>query len=63
MTGMYTCSVGTFQSEDKRSRHLQIIVPESEFLMNIKEVNDGSTDISFQCSVHNIHPEPKLSIR
>lgn len=63
MTGTYTCLVGTFQSEDKRSSHLQIIAQESEFILNVKEENDGSNDISVQCSAHAIYPEPKLLIR
>lgn len=63
MTGVYTCAVGTFQSEEKRSSHMQIIVPESEFILEIKEENDGTNDISVECSAHEIYPEPKLMIR
>lgn len=63
MTGVYTCAVGTFQSEEKRSSHMQIIVPESEFRLKIEEANDGSNDINVECSAHDIYPEPMLMIR
>lgn len=65
MTGLYTCSVGTFQSEEKRSSYMQIIVPESEFKLKIEKVNDGmmDNDINIECSAHDIYPEPKLMIR
>lgn len=61
MTGVYTCAVGTFESEEKRSGHMQIIVPESEFILKIKEDNDGTNDI--ECSANAIYPKPKLLIR
>lgn len=63
MTGVYTCAVGTFQSEEKRSSHMQIIVSETEFRLKIEEPNDGSNDIYIECSVHDIFPKPKLMIR
>lgn len=63
MSGYYTCSVGTYQSEDKRSSHLQIIIPESDFQLKVEEANDGTDNINVQCSVQKIFPEPKLIIR
>lgn len=64
MTGVYTCAVGTFQSEEKRSSHMQIILPETEFKLKIEKVNDGiDNDFNVECSVHDIYPEPKLMIR
>lgn len=63
MTGTYTCSVGTFESEDKRSRHMQIIIPESDFQLKVEEANDDSGDINFECYAQDVYPEPKLLIR
>lgn len=63
MTGVYTCSVGTFQSEDKRSRHMQIIKPESDFQLKVEEATDGSGDINVECLAQDVFPEPKLIIR
>ncbi|KAG4080615.1 hypothetical protein HA402_006216 [Bradysia odoriphaga] len=62
MTGNYTCSVGTFESEDKRSRHLQIIIPESDFQLKVEEAKDESGDINFECFAQDVYPEPKLTI-
>lgn len=63
MTGTYTCSVGTYQSEDKRSSHMQIIIPESDFQLKVEEAGDGSDDIKVECSAQDVFPEPKLIIR
>lgn len=63
MTGMYTCAVGTFKSEEKRSSHMQIIVPESQFILKVQKANDGSKDINVECSAEDIYPEPRLTIR
>lgn len=63
MTGTYTCSVGTFQSEDKRSRHMQIIIPESNFQLKVEEAKDDTGDISFECNAQDVYPEPELVIR
>lgn len=63
LTGAYTCSVGTYESEDKRTKRLQIIKPETDFQLKVDETTDGSGDISVLCSARNIYPEPKLMIR
>ncbi|KAJ6648379.1 hypothetical protein Bhyg_03607 [Pseudolycoriella hygida] len=62
MTGTYTCSVGTFQSEDKKSQYMQIIQPEKNFQLKVEEVKDESGDIDFECYAQNVYPEPKLII-
>lgn len=63
MTGVYTCAVGTFKSEEKRSSYMQVIVPESEFILKLEESKDGTKDINVECSAHDMYPEPRLSIR
>lgn len=60
MTGTYSCTVGSFQSEDKKSAFLQIIVPESDFQVKIEE--DNNNNIKVECIVKDIFPEPKITI-
>ncbi|XP_037828268.1 uncharacterized protein LOC119616126 isoform X1 [Lucilia sericata] len=61
MTGEYTCFVQTFESTDKRSSRLQIIVPESDFLLETKM--DGSREnVEVMCAVQNVFPQPVLSV-
>ncbi|KAL7024415.1 hypothetical protein ACKWTF_013030 [Chironomus riparius] len=59
-TGEYSCSVQTFQSSDKKSSHLQIVVPESHFKLNYRTDYEGMVHI--KCSAFNVYPEPKLSL-
>ncbi|XP_055921247.1 uncharacterized protein LOC129952600 isoform X1 [Eupeodes corollae] len=61
MTGEYTCSVQTFESTDKRSARLQIIVPESEFGLETRiDVEESNVDVI--CTVQNVFPQPVLSV-
>ncbi|CAO1426405.1 unnamed protein product [Diamesa serratosioi] len=59
-SGEYACSVQTFQSSDRKSSHLQIIVPESHFKLNYRTDTGGTVHI--KCSAFNVFPEPKLSL-
>ncbi|XP_055839785.1 uncharacterized protein LOC129907535 isoform X1 [Episyrphus balteatus] len=61
MTGEYTCSVQTFESTDKRSARLQIIVPESEFGLETRiDVEESNVDVI--CTVQNVFPQPVLHV-
>lgn len=60
MTGEYTCQVGSFTSDDIRVKYLQMIVPETDLKLTVDKENDE--DLSIQCIVKNIYPEPKLTI-
>lgn len=59
MTGTYTCNAGSYQSEDRQSAHLQIIVPESDLQIKI---NQEEEEYKVECSAKDVYPEPKLSI-
>lgn len=64
MTGEYTCAVGSFKTDDKRSKYLQMIVPESDLKLNVAELSgsDLADELSIECIAKNIYPEPKLTI-
>ena len=59
-TGEYACSVQTFQSNDKKSAYLQMIVPESEFYLKYRR--DESNHVLIQCSAYDMSPEPQLTL-
>ncbi|XP_023162505.1 uncharacterized protein LOC111593744 isoform X1 [Drosophila hydei] len=61
MTGEYTCAVQTFESTDKRSARLQIIVPESDFMLEAR-MGGEQTDVDIMCAVQNVFPQPVLSV-
>ncbi|KAM7341771.1 uncharacterized protein ACRADG_009437 isoform 3-T3 [Cochliomyia hominivorax] len=61
MTGEYTCFVQTFESTDKRSSRLQIIVPESDFLLETK-MDGARENVEVMCAVQNVFPQPVLSV-
>lgn len=64
-TGEYTCEVGSFLSDDKRSKYLQMIVPETDLKLSVDELFDnerGEDALSIECIAKNIYPEPKLTI-
>lgn len=60
LTGIYSCSVQTFESLDKKYGKVQIIVPEEDFHLH-HSVNIGGV-LHIQCNVSKIHPQPKVSI-
>ncbi|XP_031622373.1 uncharacterized protein LOC116340193 [Contarinia nasturtii] len=62
MTGEYTCEIGSYKNDDKRSKHLQMIVPETDFKLNVAEHTDNEDALSIECIAKNIYPEPKLTI-
>ncbi|XP_055313633.1 uncharacterized protein LOC129574956 [Sitodiplosis mosellana] len=65
MTGEYTCEVGSFLNDDKRSKYLQMVVPESDLKLSVVEEYDnerGGDALSITCIAKNIYPEPKLTI-
>lgn len=59
-TGNYSCSVQTFEENDTKGGHLQIIVPEVEFNLTYHRESNGSTVVS--CAVSDISPKPELSL-
>ncbi|KAH8390033.1 hypothetical protein KR200_005891, partial [Drosophila serrata] len=61
MTGEYTCAVQTFQTTDKRSARLQIIVPESDFMLEAR-MGVARTDVDIMCAVQHVFPQPMLSV-
>ncbi|GAB0089518.1 uncharacterized protein DMENIID0001_040750 [Sergentomyia squamirostris] len=61
ITGNYTCSVQTFQSSDRRSAHLQVIVPERDFQLK-HHCCDEEDNVDIVCNTLGIFPEPKLSV-
>lgn len=63
MTGEYSCQVGSYTNEDRRVQHLQMIVPETHFYLNVgKPFGNGGNNLSIECAAKNIYPEPKLTI-
>lgn len=59
-TGNYSCSVQTFEENDIKSGHLQVIVPEVEFNLTYHHESNGSTVVS--CAVSDIYPKPELAL-
>lgn len=62
MTGEYTCQVGSFDSDDKRVKYLQMIVPETVLKLTVTKANDEDDALMIECIVKNIYPAPKLTI-
>ncbi|KAL5287514.1 hypothetical protein ACFFRR_008415 [Megaselia abdita] len=63
MTGEYTCLVQTFESADRKSAHLQIIVPELTFALKLKHPSDSfSKSVNIFCTVAYVFPKPVLLI-
>lgn len=65
MTGEYTCEVGSYVNDDKRSKYLQMIVPETDLKLSVVEEYDnerGDEALSITCIAKNVYPEPKLTI-
>lgn len=60
LTGDYTCVAQTFESVDRRSAHLQIIVAESDYLLTYNITNND--EVFINCTAKNIYPEPVLKI-
>ncbi|KAH8233702.1 hypothetical protein KR026_011522 [Drosophila bipectinata] len=61
MTGEYTCAVQTFESTDKRSARLQIIVPESDFILEAR-MGSSRADVDIMCAVQHVFPQPLVSV-
>ncbi|XP_059608125.1 uncharacterized protein LOC132255967 [Phlebotomus argentipes] len=61
MTGNYTCSVASFQSQDKRTSFLQIVVPDNDFQLSYN-CCDEENAITVQCSTLKVFPEPTLTL-
>ncbi|GAB0089522.1 uncharacterized protein DMENIID0001_040840 [Sergentomyia squamirostris] len=60
MTGDYTCSVQTFQSQDKKSAHLQIVVPDKDFDLTYRCCDQNYFVV--ECSTLKVFPEPSLTL-
>lgn len=61
MSGIYTCYVSSYTTEDKKSAHLQIIVPESDIQIKVT-TPDIEGNIKVECIVKDIYPAPIVSI-
>ncbi|XP_055705366.1 uncharacterized protein LOC129803058 isoform X2 [Phlebotomus papatasi] len=61
VTGNYTCSVQTFQSSDRKSSHLQVIVPEKIFHLKHSCCDEDDT-VNIICTTSGIYPEPTLIV-
>lgn len=59
-TGNYSCSVQTFEENETKTGHLQVIVPEVEFNLTYTRGNNGSVVVS--CGVSDIFPRPELAL-
>lgn len=59
-TGNYSCSVQTYEENETKTSHLQIIVPEAEFNLTYHQGNNGSVVVA--CGVSDIFPKPELSL-
>lgn len=59
-TGNYSCSVQTYEENETKTGHLQIIVPEVDFNLTYHQGNNGSVVVS--CGVSEIFPKPELSL-
>lgn len=59
-TGNYSCAVQTYDENEVRTAHLQIIVPEVEFNLTYHRESNGSTVV--QCAVSDISPKPELAL-
>lgn len=59
MTGTYTCSVGTYYSEDKRSAHMLMMRRESQLRVHMVDSRDRKTR-KVECIATDVFPEPNL---
>ncbi|XP_055619719.1 uncharacterized protein LOC129764548 [Toxorhynchites rutilus septentrionalis] len=59
-TGNYSCSVQTYDENETKTGHLQIIVPEADFNLTYHRESNGSTVVT--CEVSDIFPKPQLSL-
>lgn len=59
-TGNYSCSVQTFEENETKMAHLQVIVPEVDFNLTYTRGNNGSVIVS--CGVSDIFPKPELAL-
>uniref|UniRef100_A0A1B0CWG0 Ig-like domain-containing protein n=1 Tax=Lutzomyia longipalpis TaxID=7200 RepID=A0A1B0CWG0_LUTLO len=61
MSGEYACSVQTFQSQDRKSAHLLIVVPDKDFQLSYNCCDDENF-IVVECSTLKVFPEPSLTL-
>ncbi|XP_063707872.1 uncharacterized protein LOC134836610, partial [Culicoides brevitarsis] len=59
-TGEYLCNVQTYESNDKRSRKIQFIQPETKFDVSFDNVDDEVAIM--RCSAHGIAPKPNVTL-
>lgn len=62
MTGTYSCHVGTYNSEDKRSATMKIIHPESKLNVELKEISGDAESWQVKCNALDVFPEPQLTV-
>lgn len=61
MTGLYSCTVVTDQSEDERKAHLTIIQPGKPLEFK-QTTSEDRNEIGVSCFVEDAFPKPQLSI-
>ncbi|XP_068914781.1 uncharacterized protein [Tenebrio molitor] len=61
LSGDYTCSVSTLQSEDIRTKSMLVFVPEKELLLRRLDAEEGLMRV--QCLADGVFPRPVMSLR
>lgn len=62
MTGTYTCYVGSFKSEDKRSAHMLMMRRESQLRVQLEDSRDDRATSRVHCIASDVFPEPELTM-
>lgn len=62
MTGTYTCAVGSFNSEDRRSAHMQMVRRETQLAVLLEAHPTDAKLWRAQCVAKDVFPEPRLSM-
>uniref|UniRef100_A0A336K3S7 CSON009928 protein n=1 Tax=Culicoides sonorensis TaxID=179676 RepID=A0A336K3S7_CULSO len=60
-TGEYLCNVQTYESNDRKSKKIQFIQPETKFDVSFDNVDDEFAVV--RCSVDGIAPKPNVTLR
>ncbi|XP_017769013.1 PREDICTED: uncharacterized protein LOC108557119 [Nicrophorus vespilloides] len=61
LSGDYTCSVSTFQSEDIRTKSMLVFVPEKSLIL--RRVSADAEDIRVECKAEGVFPKPDIVLR
>uniref|UniRef100_A0A336KJ32 CSON012132 protein n=1 Tax=Culicoides sonorensis TaxID=179676 RepID=A0A336KJ32_CULSO len=60
LSGHYQCIVMTYEAFESKQAHLQVIIPEDDFIL---ERIISPRFVEYRCAVNNIYPNPILSLR